>query len=289
MAKPKASTEAAAQPNDQRLRKLGVRSASAVVFVATVLAAFIAGPWTALGLFGVFTAIGCDEAYRLLQATGQTKPLPLLGIFSGLTMYVLAAFVASDVLPPTALIWLALPVVVLFVGQLFVSRHMAFVDAGSTLSGALYVAGGFSFVPLMMFQSGSYDYTLPLGVIFLVWANDTFAYLAGQFLGRTKMAVHISPNKTWEGFVGGMAFAVGAGWCIGQFWDVISPERWMVCGLLTAVFATLGDFLESQFKRQAGVKDSGNLMPGHGGVLDRFDGFLFALPAVFLYVTRISA
>lgn len=271
-----------------RIQKLMTRAASAVVFVAAVLAAFLGGYWASMGLFALFVAIGTDELVKLATKAGQGKPLGVLAIISALSIYGVIGLVASDVIPMSGAIWLGVLVVAIFAAQLFRNTKNAFGDAALTAASAVYVGGGFSFLLLVMCLSGAYDYTLALGLIFLIWANDTFAYLTGQFLGRNKMAPSISPNKTWEGFAGGVVFAVLTGWVISQFWDVLAPIDWMVCGGLMGVFGTAGDFLESLFKRQAGVKDSGNLMPGHGGVLDRFDGLLFALPVVYFYISRVA-
>ena len=271
-----------------RIQKLMTRTASAVVFVAAVLASFLGGYWTSMGLFALFVAIGTDELVKLATKAGQGKPLGVLAIFSALSIYGVTGLVAYDVIPVSGAIWLGVLVVAIFAAQLFRNTKNAFGDAALTAASAVYVGGGFSFLLLVMCLSGAYDYTLALGLILLIWANDTFAYLTGQFLGRNKMAPSISPNKTWEGFAGGVMFAVLTGWIISQFWGVLTSVDWMMCGGLMGVFGTAGDFLESLFKRQAGVKDSGNLMPGHGGVLDRFDGLLFALPVVYFYISRVA-
>lgn len=127
------------------------------------------------------------------------------------------------------------------------------------------------------------DFGLEIFYLFiLIWSSDTFAYLAGKFLGKHKMAPKISPKKTWEGFAGGVLLTL----LFSYFIEAHNPDlrgNWMMVGFLVSVFGPLGDLVESQLKRNFGVKDSGNIIPGHGGVLDRLDSFLLCVPAVYLY------
>lgn len=124
---------------------------------------------------------------------------------------------------------------------------------------------------------------LLLGVFILIWASDTFAYFGGRAFGKRKLAPRISPNKTWEGFISGLIAALIAAWGLSMWITDLSLTDWMVTGALVAVFGTLGDLLQSVIKRAAGVKDSGYLLPGHGGIWDRFDSFLGCVPIVGIY------
>ena len=125
---------------------------------------------------------------------------------------------------------------------------------------------------------------VPLGIILLVWANDTFAYFAGSLFGKHKIAPEISPKKSWEGFAGGLIFALLTGYLLSGFYPYLNPVQWLMMASLVSVFGTTGDFFESWLKRKAGVKDSGNLLPGHGGFLDRFDALIFCLPFITIYL-----
>jgi len=127
-----------------------------------------------------------------------------------------------------------------------------------------------------------------LGIIFFIWINDTGAYLVGSFIGKHKLYEKISPNKTWEGTLGGIALCIALSFLVAHIFPQLALKHWVVISVIVAVFGTLGDLVESMLKRMAGVKDSGKLMPGHGGVLDRFDSLFFATPFVFCYLALMG-
>ena len=131
-------------------------------------------------------------------------------------------------------------------------------------------------------QTGDYQFLLPLAIIALVWINDTFAYLTGRLAGKHKMAPLLSPGKTWEGFFGGVIFTILAGWIAYRWAGSYTRIVWLSLSLLTTLVGLLGDLFESGLKRRFHVKNTGSLLPGHGGILDRFDSLLFLAPAVFL-------
>ena len=132
--------------------------------------------------------------------------------------------------------------------------------------------------------TGSFDYQAPLGFFVILWINDSGAYFSGRAFGKHKLYPAISPNKTWEGLIGGMLLSLIAGAVISHWFDSLSLSQWLVVSAIIAVLANVGDLFESHLKRIAGVKDSGQLIPGHGGSLDRFDGLLIALPVVYVYL-----
>jgi len=179
---------------------------------------------------------------------------------------------------------LALALVVIAVVTLFKFTSELYFDSGKLIFTVIYVALPFSFA-LGLPKYSSYDSNFSLEVIFLfilIWSSDTFAYLVGKFFGKHKMAPKISPKKTWEGYAGGVVLTL----VLSYFVEMYQPQlrgNWVVVGFLIAAFAPLGDLVESQLKRTFGVKDSGNIIPGHGGVLDRLDSFLICVPVVYLY------
>ena len=155
--------------------------------------------------------------------------------------------------------------------------------------GFTYVALPFSLLATFYFLNDLQieDHEVLLGFFIILWSNDVFAYLVGSTIGKTKLAERISPKKTWEGTIGGIILSMLAAYVLSNYFFSLDLENWLVLGFLISIFATLGDLLESWFKRQAGVKDSGKLMPGHGGILDRFDGMILAAPMVYIYLSIV--
>jgi phosphatidate cytidylyltransferase len=156
----------------------------------------------------------------------------------------------------------------------------------------LYIALPFSLLSVLAFRSvGSdiiYTWHVPLSVFVFLWINDTGAYLCGSLLGKHKLFPRISPGKSWEGSVGGGVFCVAASQVVAYYQPLLSPMEWAIFALVVVVFGTWGDLIESLLKRQIGIKDSGRILPGHGGMLDRFDSSLMAIPAVVIYLYCLS-
>jgi phosphatidate cytidylyltransferase len=153
-----------------------------------------------------------------------------------------------------------------------------------------YIMLPFLFIVKISFGIAAYNPKIIIGLFILIWTNDTFAYLVGKSIGKHKLFERISPKKTIEGFFGGVVFAAFAGFLISKFYIQPTPEFsnksiliWMIIALIVSVFGTIGDLIESKFKRIAGVKDSGSIMPGHGGVLDRLDSVIFVAPVIYLF------
>ena len=159
-------------------------------------------------------------------------------------------------------------------------------ENGKLIFTVVYLALPFGFalgLPKFSTLEPEKTFTLEVFMLFvLIWSSDTFAYLTGKFFGKHKMAPKISPKKTWEGFAGGVVLTLVLGFFIEQYFPELRGN-WMIVGLLVSIFAPLGDLVESQLKRSFAVKDSGNIIPGHGGVLDRLDSFIICAPVVYLY------
>ena len=147
-----------------------------------------------------------------------------------------------------------------------------------------YIIGGFVFTILLPSYKGEYTSYLVASVFALIWINDTFAFIVGKSIGKHKLLERISPKKTIEGFIGGLLFTCIASFFIYKFTELLSIQLWITVAIVTSVFGTLGDLIQSQLKRQAGVKDSGQLMPGHGGIYDRLDSIIFASPFIYLFL-----
>jgi len=181
-----------------------------------------------------------------------------------------------------------------FVILLLKSRSKtAIIDISITIAGALYLA--IPFVSLLhigildTFNPENFIWEVPLTIFILTWVNDTGAYLTGRTFGKHKLFERISPKKTWEGSIGGLLFTILGIVVIYQFWPSFTINIWIGVAVLVSIFSNLGDLMESAFKRNAGQKDSGTIMPGHGGILDRFDAILLTAPVVLAYLLSVAA
>lgn len=260
------------------MRETLTRSLSGVVYIVLLIGAALYSPESFKILFGIFMLIAVYEFCELIELK---KILPLT----------IAAVVYSlfTLIPEiTALNKLILAFVTLFVSmRLFrfvFSKNPFRLDVLSkyvTLLG--YIIFPFVIISLIPFSDGDYNPKIIIGIFILIWTNDTFAYIVGKSIGKRKLFERISPKKTMEGFTGGLVFAMIAGIIIAYFYLNQSPFLWVLNAILCGLMGTMGDLVESKFKRVAGVKDSGKIMPGHGGILDRLDSIIFVAPFIFLF------
>ena len=152
----------------------------------------------------------------------------------------------------------------------------------------VYAALPFALLNILASYGGTYSYVLPLSVFVFLWCNDSGAYCVGCLIGKHKMFERISPKKTWEGFAGGATVAVIAGYVMSLYFDILNTWQWMAMAAVVVAVGTLGDLIESCMKREMKIKDSGNILPGHGGILDRFDSCILAVPAVVILLYLIQ-
>lgn len=177
-----------------------------------------------------------------------------------------------------------------FISILFQKKEEAVAELGKKFLSVVYISLPFTLIVMIPSLNTKFEFinTTILGVFILVWVNDTFAYLVGSNFGLHKLFYSVSPNKTWEGFLGGMLFTFIGAYVLAHFFDKLSLVNWLVFALIVSTFGVLGDLIESMFKRQAGLKDSSNLIPGHGGMLDRMDSMIFSAPFIFIYLLIIN-
>ena len=264
---------------NDKMKNLLVRAASGVVLAAVIFGAVLWSHWSFGLLLALLVVVGMHEFYALARKCNCT-PQTVLGTLIGLTVLGVALFPLPRVCI-CGLLALMLLVPASFVLALWSRSAHPIADIGATLMGVFYVAAPFALA------AWCYDLTADkwplLGFVLIIWANDVFAYLVGLAAGRHPLFPRLSPKKSWEGFFGGVAGAV----CVGLLMaHLLHHPCWLWAGmaLVAAVTGVAGDLAESMFKRAAGVKDSGNLIPGHGGVLDRFDAMLLAIPFVLAYL-----
>jgi len=235
------------------------------------------------------------EYYRIVE-NDKVRVFKITGLMTSVLMYLISSAVASGYASPAFFILLILPVMGTMIAEMYRNSSRPFDSIAHTVAGLIYVAIPWSLVPFMSFNTESVGTLLThsiegfspgvlIGLIILLWANDIGAYLVGITLGRHRLFERISPKKSWEGFFGGLASAVGAAFIVDGWIGITTLQGWIIISILVSIGGTYGDLVESMLKRSAGVKDSGSIMPGHGGFLDRFDSILFALPLIFLFLT----
>lgn len=165
---------------------------------------------------------------------------------------------------------------------LFSKKDKVFNTIQKFIIGLFYIGGGCIFLTMIPYKDNAFAKYLIMGIFILIWVNDSFAYLVGKSIGRTKLLLAVSPKKTWEGTIGGFIFTLGAAYIMAQYEPILKPEQWMILAAVIVITGSIGDLIESKLKRGAGVKDSGAILPGHGGMLDRLDSLVFAAPFAYL-------
>lgn len=262
--------------------ELITRSITGIFIVAITLGAIVYSPWTYLLWLCLIVFAGTREYFRLektaLSATQIfTFPAVLSIIVAGTGYYLI-----HKISPIGILVGMPLAIGALFLVQLFINKD---VTQLVKTNNAFYSATGYIGLPALcgcFFLSDAYDYKLVLVPIFLIWLNDVGAYLIGSQWGKHKIAPLLSPGKSIEGTIGGGIIAVMTGVLLLKIWPEIPSGYIILLSLTTPIFALAGDLWESALKRNAGAKDSGRLLPGHGGILDRYDSLLFVLPVAAL-------
>ncbi len=262
------------------------RLITGVIFLVVLISAIVYSQWTFAALFSVIDVLALYEFYRIGRQTGY-KPIAAYGTVVGLAAFVLSFLASAHIIPVSALALVAILLIPIFIIVLFGNYDNPVATIAYTFYGLVYIALPFALISPIAFHGG-YQSIMVLGMFIIIWVNDTGAYCFGVTIGRHRMFERISPKKTWEGFIGGALAAVGAALILARFFPILGQTQWIVVALITVTFGTLGDLAESQLKRTVGIKDSSNILPGHGGILDRFDSIILAIPVIFAYLQFIS-
>ena len=246
-------------------------------------------------LTGLIMLIGTQYEYYIMIRNTGVKPQIMSGIVTGITAYVISTLIAAGVLPMTFFLVLVPMMLLIMVVELYRKEKKPFDSLAHTFFSVLYIAAPFSMFPFSAFSHTGLNTLLPhasisfspgiiIGFFILVWANDTGAYLTGATIGRHPLFERISPKKTWEGFFGGVITSGLIAWLLSDWLGVVDTVNWVIISVIISVAGTYGDLIESMLKRSTGVKDSGTIMPGHGGFLDRFDSAIISFPLVYLFI-----
>ncbi|MBR7167226.1 MAG: phosphatidate cytidylyltransferase [Bacteroidales bacterium] len=274
------------------MKKLIVRALSGLVFVLVVCGFIFFGEFGHAALFLLVSIIGLGEFYRALSKQGVKLSAPL-GVVVGTMLYLVVTGVVVFNLSSLFLLSIIPLFMVVFLAHLWKKTEKPFESIAYTICGVVYVSIPLSLTiflakPIFMDSEVVMFEYLPLtmfGILMLQWVSDSFAYLTGVCIGKHPLFPRHSPKKSWEGFIGGFVFTVLAGYLIGTYLSThYTVVDWMAMGAMVPIIGTLGDLVESMFKRSMGIKDTGNIMPGHGGLLDRFDSLLMTTPFLLAYL-----
>ncbi|MFY7910190.1 MAG: phosphatidate cytidylyltransferase [Emticicia sp.] len=267
------------------LSNLTQRAIAAVIGVAIILFGVLYNEWTFWVLFLAISILTQREFYKLLKLD-ENNPLSVYGVFCGIVLNTLTFFIEKEMLP-FKFYYLIVPLLTTtFFIKLYRKKDTKpFANLGYTFLGIIYVAVPFALInEMVLTDNKGYAPQLILGCLFILWANDTGAYFAGRFLGKRKLFERVSPKKTWEGFFGGAITSLIVAFILTKYFDSLLSWQWYGVAIIIFITGTLGDLVESLFKRSISIKDSGNMIPGHGGFMDRFDGLLLSMPFIVTFL-----
>jgi len=265
-----------------------LRGVSGFVYVALLLLSFL-NEHTLILIFYIFGMI-CISEFKKLIDLKHWSPYVIFTIIYIIFGYWKLIITSNVGLNPSTQILLVITIFVqlFLVKDLFSEKTIPLVGFKKHILSTFYLSSAFVFLPLITTYNGEFDTTILLGSFILVWVNDSFAYIVGKNLGKQKLFPSVSPKKTIEGFLGGILFACIASYFISLYTPQITYTSWLIISIIVSTLGTLGDLVESKFKRQAQVKDSGTIMPGHGGLMDRLDSIIFAAPFIYLFLRLLK-
>ena len=273
-------------------RNLITRGVAGVVYVLILLFGILYHKYAFITVFGLILVLALNEFYRLIEDKTPHLISKLFNIISGAIIFISAYLFLEEkamlALPLAALIYL----LSLLVSAILINRSDIFNIIIYSAFGQLYITLPFCLLLLISYEyemaDPAYFYAFILAIFVFIWVNDTFAFLSGVTMGKRKLLERISPKKTVEGFVGGIFFTMLAGVGYSFIFSEYTIFFWIGFAFIASIFGTLGDLFESLIKRTYKVKDSGQLIPGHGGILDRIDSLLFVIPAIYVYLLIVN-
>ena len=259
------------------------RVITGILFILILVGAIIYSSLTFQLLFLWIALLSLREFYNLIKSTGSS-PNSTLGLIIGCACYLILTGIASGILS-NHFAWIIIPTAsTIFVAELYRKKQNPFLNIAYTLTGIIYVIIPFAMLHYISMVNGSYQYQNVLGFFILLWTSDSMAYVFGKWLGKHRLFERISPKKSWEGSVGGLISSVAVAYLLSRYFIQLTSLEWMVIAMIVVIAGTFGDLTESMLKRSINVKDSGTLLPGHGGLLDRFDGLFISVPFVLMYL-----
>jgi phosphatidate cytidylyltransferase len=264
------------------MRESIIRAISGLLYISILVVSILSSEFIFISLFFLIGFVCLLELEKLLRL----KSYALYAVHA--VFFILFSYIKFN--PNATLVLLCITIFV----NLFLAKDLLYIKKIPVFEKKKYIILIFYLISSMVFltliptYSGTFRPELIVGVFVLIWTNDTFAYIVGKNFGKNKLYQQISPNKTIEGFIGGMIFSCIAGYFIYYFTHYLNFQSWLGMAIILSIFGTIGDLIQSKFKRQAGVKDSGKLMPGHGGLFDRLDSIIFSSPFVYAYLLILN-
>lgn len=271
------------------MRNLLLRILSGLVYMAVVIGGILYNEYSFTLVITVIAAICALElAIMLKNRYPDFRPFFIAFVIPAISIYAYLCF--TGIIPMLFISALLFLIPLVFISQLYKTASNPFILIGLQLMGWLYLAIPFTFIYFLVFNpltGFNYKPDIVLGYFILLWTNDSLAYVTGSLTGKHKLFKRISPKKSWEGLIGGTIATFAMAWWLAGYFPILDQMDWLVLAFIVSSFGVWGDLVESLFKRSSGIKDSGFIIPGHGGMLDRFDSILFSLPVVVLYLFLI--
>ncbi len=269
-----------------------VRTLTGIIIVVAILGSIVLGKYYFGALFLIFTILGAFEFFQMLEKS-EIIAQKYFGTVLASILYTLLFLVAIKAISAMYLIAVVLLVFVIPIRELYrTDSNIPLPNIATTLFGIVYVAVPFGLMNFMFYYGSVGEKIETFHLLFaffvILWTSDTFAYLTGTKFGKNRLFKRISPKKSWEGSIGGAIFALFAAFLFSLWFTEMNLSLWLGYAMVIVVAGTYGDLVESMFKRSLFLKDSGNILPGHGGILDRFDAVFLAVPAAILYLMIIS-
>ena len=283
------------------MKNLITRSITGVIFVAAIVVCFMR-PEAMILLFALVTGLTVWEYTGIVNGIENVCVNRFLATVAAVYFFLGMAGFCAGIVPSAVFIPYLLTVIYMFISELYTKAPNPINNWAYTMLSQMYIALPFAMVNVLAFRGVGngvvYDYLAPLSVFVFLWTNDTGAYLSGSLFGKHKLFPRVSPGKSWEGSIGGGLLVLLVSALVGMYQNsdmhetatelLLTVPQWMGLGLVVVFFGTWGDLVESLFKRTIGIKDSGNILPGHGGMLDRFDSSLMAFPAAVIYLYTLT-
>lgn len=273
----------------RKYNNLTQRIITGLLGAAAIISGVYFSSWSYFAVFFFICFLSLLEFYKLAGLDGMV-PQRILGVVIGMLLFALSFLIEMNLIG-SKFYFVVFPLVsIIFIVKLYKKfERKPFTNIAITVLGIFYVAVPFSLLNHVAFYTGTFNYEIIIGCLFILWASDTGAYFSGTFLGRRKLFERISPKKTWEGFAGGAILALVFAFVFTVYFNSMSDYQWFVVAIIIIVGGTYGDLVESLLKRSIEIKDSGSALPGHGGFLDRFDGLLISAPFIAAYFEILAS